>query len=54
MEEFVSSFTNKIDAKGRVSVPASFRAVLVKEVSDEIFVIRRLIARRWTRVDHGW
>jgi MraZ protein len=37
MEEFVSSFTNKIDAKGRVSVPASFRAVLVKEQSDEIF-----------------
>ncbi len=37
MDEFVSSFTNKIDAKGRVSVPASFRAVLVKEQSDEIF-----------------
>lgn len=37
MEEFVSSFTNKIDAKGRVSVPASFRAVLAFENSDEIF-----------------
>lgn len=37
MDEFVSSFTNKIDAKGRVSVPASFRAVLAKENSDEIF-----------------
>ncbi len=37
MEEFVSSFTNKIDAKGRVSVPAAFRAVLAKEQSDEIF-----------------
>lgn len=37
MEEFVSSFTNKIDAKGRVSVPASFRAVLSRENSDEIF-----------------
>lgn len=37
MEEFVSSFTNKIDAKGRVSVPASFRTVLAKENSDEIF-----------------
>jgi len=37
MDEFVSSFTNKIDAKGRVSVPASFRAVLAKEQSDEIF-----------------
>lgn len=37
MEEFVSTFTNKIDAKGRVSVPASFRAVLARENSDEIF-----------------
>lgn len=37
MEEFVSNFTNKIDAKGRVSVPASFRAVLTVEQSDEIF-----------------
>ncbi len=37
MDEFVSSFTNKIDAKGRVSVPAAFRAVLAKENSDEIF-----------------
>ena len=37
MDEFVSSFTNKIDGKGRVSVPASFRAVLAKENSDEIF-----------------
>lgn len=37
MDEFVSSFTNKIDAKGRVSVPAAFRAVLTKEGSDEVF-----------------
>jgi MraZ protein len=28
MDRFVSTFTNKIDAKGRVSVPAPFRAVL--------------------------
>ena len=28
MERFVSTFTNKIDAKGRVSIPAPFRAVL--------------------------
>lgn len=31
MERFVSTFTNKIDAKGRVSVPASFRAVLDRD-----------------------
>ena len=28
MKRFVSTFTNKIDAKGRVSIPAPFRAVL--------------------------
>lgn len=28
MDEFVSTFTNRMDAKGRVSIPAPFRAVL--------------------------
>jgi MraZ protein len=28
MDRFVSTFTNKIDVKGRVSVPAQFRATL--------------------------
>lgn len=31
MERFVSTFTNKIDAKGRVSIPAPFRAVLERD-----------------------
>lgn len=31
MNRFVSTFTNKIDAKGRVSVPAPFRAVLERD-----------------------
>jgi MraZ protein len=31
MDRFVSTFTNKIDAKGRVSVPASYRAVLSRD-----------------------
>ncbi len=31
MDQFVSTFTNKIDAKGRVSVPVSFRTVLAKD-----------------------
>jgi MraZ protein len=31
MDRFVSTFTNKIDAKGRVSVPAPFRAVLDRD-----------------------
>ncbi|HEU0061399.1 MAG TPA: division/cell wall cluster transcriptional repressor MraZ, partial [Hyphomicrobiaceae bacterium] len=31
MDRFVSTFINKIDAKGRVSVPASFRAILERD-----------------------
>ncbi len=37
MDEFVSRYDNRIDAKGRVSIPAPFRAVLAKEGADEIF-----------------
>jgi MraZ protein len=31
MDRFVSTFENKIDSKGRVSVPASFRTVLERD-----------------------
>ncbi|MGD9784728.1 MAG: division/cell wall cluster transcriptional repressor MraZ [Hyphomicrobiaceae bacterium] len=31
MDRFVSTFTNKLDAKGRVSVPAAFRTVLERD-----------------------
>ena len=31
MDEFVSTFTNRLDAKGRVSVPAAFRQVLARD-----------------------
>jgi MraZ protein len=31
MDRFVSTFINKIDAKGRVSVPASFRAIIERD-----------------------
>lgn len=37
MDQFVSSFTNRIDAKGRVSVPASFRTVLAKDGLEGIY-----------------
>lgn len=36
MALFVSSFTNKIDRKGRVSVPASFRQILAAKGSDTV------------------
>ncbi len=31
MDRFVSTVTNKIDAKGRVSIPAAFRAILERD-----------------------
>lgn len=38
MDQFVSTFTNKIDAKGRVSVPSSFRTVLAKDGFEGLYV----------------
>lgn len=31
MDEFVSTYTNRLDSKGRVSIPAPFRAVLARD-----------------------
>ncbi len=36
---FLGSFTNKIDAKGRLATPARFRRVLEQEKSNTIYVI---------------
>ncbi len=38
MERFVSNFTNRLDAKGRVSIPAPFRAVLARDGFDGLYV----------------
>ncbi|MGH6981533.1 MAG: division/cell wall cluster transcriptional repressor MraZ [Stellaceae bacterium] len=38
MALFVSNFTNKIDRKGRVSIPASFRQILAAKGSDAVIV----------------
>lgn len=38
MDRFVSHFTNRLDAKGRVSVPASFRLVLGRDGFDGLYV----------------
>jgi MraZ protein len=40
MTLFLSAFTNKIDRKGRVSVPASFRAALLGDDSGGIVLFR--------------
>jgi MraZ protein len=37
MDEFLSTYTNRLDAKGRVSIPASFRAVLNRDGFDGLY-----------------
>jgi MraZ protein len=38
LDRFVSHFTNRLDAKGRVSIPATFRAVLVRDGFEGLYV----------------
>ena len=38
MDRFVSTFTFRLDGKGRVSIPASFRAVLARDGFEGLFV----------------
>lgn len=38
MDRFVSNFTSRVDAKGRVSIPASFRAVLARDGFEGLYV----------------
>ena len=38
MDRFVSNFTNRLDAKGRVSIPASFRAVMARDAFEGLYV----------------
>lgn len=37
-DRFVSNFTNRLDAKGRVSIPASFRAILARDGYEGLYV----------------
>ncbi len=39
MAGFVSHFTNRLDAKGRVSIPAPFRAVLARDGYEGLYCI---------------
>jgi MraZ protein len=38
MNRFVSNFINRLDSKGRVSIPASFRAVLARDGFEGLYV----------------
>ena len=42
MELFVSTFVNKIDKKGRVSLPSIFRSALPKDYKNEIILAKSL------------
>lgn len=42
MDRFLSSAVNRIDAKGRVSVPAHFRAVVLKRGYQELYALKAL------------
>ncbi len=44
MDRFVSHFTNRLDAKGRVSIPAPFRAVLARDGFEGLYVYPSLYA----------
>jgi len=45
MDPFVSTYRNRIDAKGRVSVPAPFRAVIAQGNFDGVFCYPSLDAK---------
>ena len=38
LDRFVANFTNRLDSKGRVSIPASFRAVMAKDGFEGLYV----------------
>jgi MraZ protein len=38
LDRYVSNFTNRLDAKGRVSIPATFRAVLAVDGFEGLYV----------------
>jgi MraZ protein len=42
MDRFLSNAVNRIDAKGRVSVPAHFRAVVQKRGYSDLYALRAL------------
>ena len=43
VQPFVSTVVNKLDAKGRVSVPAAFRQILTAQGTQGIYCIRTLV-----------
>ena len=44
MDRFVSHFTNRLDAKGRISIPAPFRSVLMRDGFEGLYTYPSLYA----------
>lgn len=42
MDRFLASTVNRIDAKGRVSVPAPFRSILQRQGHEQLYALRSL------------
>lgn len=53
MERFVSSYAFRLDAKGRVSIPAPFRAVLARDGFDGLYLHPSLEAQALDAGGHG-
>lgn len=53
MERFVSSYGFRLDAKGRVSIPAPFRAVLLRDGFEGLYVHPSLEAQALDAGGHG-
>ena len=53
LDRFVSHFTNRLDAKGRVSIPASFRSVLARDGFEGLYVYPSLYSEAFDCGGHA-
>lgn len=54
MAPFVSTVTNKLDAKGRVSVPARFREILTAQGAPGVYVFPSFREEALEGASHNW
>ena len=54
INRFVSQFTNRFDAKGRLSVPASFRTVMTRDGFDGLYLCQSLYQPALDCGGHGF
>jgi len=54
MSIFTSTYTNKVDSKGRVSVPAAFRATLPEGKDQCVVLFPSLVRQALEGFDHGY